>query len=187
MVCRVESDLRVHTCPPLFPIKILTSHLKTYVLINSLGMMRLFIWLFQLFCLLLLFYSQLTSSQYSQDQRSALLQFKQLFSFSEYASYHYCDQYSYPKMESWKEGTDCCSWDGVTCDRVRGDVIGLDLSCSWLQGTIPSNSSLFLLHYLQRINLAFNNFEYSPISSGFGQFARLRYLNLSSSDRKSVV
>ena len=28
LVCRVESDLRVHTCPPLFPIKILTSHLK---------------------------------------------------------------------------------------------------------------------------------------------------------------
>ncbi|KAM3696221.1 hypothetical protein ACJW31_06G021900 [Castanea mollissima] len=82
-------------------------------------------------------------------------------------------------MESWKEGTDCCSWDGVTCDSVRGDVIGLDLSCSWLYGTIPSNASLFLLPHLQRLNLAFNDFNYSQISSGFGRFAKLRYLNLS--------
>jgi Leucine-rich repeat (LRR) protein len=103
-----------------------------------------------------------------------------LFSFSEYVSSGYCDD-SYPKMESWKEGTDCCSWDGVTCDRVRGDVIGLDLSCSWLNGTIPSNSTLFLLPHLQLLNLAFNDFHFSLISSGFGQFPRLRYLNLSSS------
>jgi hypothetical protein len=184
----------VHTCPSLFPIKILTSMLITYVLINSLGMMRWFIWLSQLFYLLLLLYSQFTSSfslsspfssssalLCSQEQSIALLQFKGLFSFSEDASSDYCDQHSYPKMETWKEGSDCCSWDGVTCDRVRGDVIGLDLSCSWLEGTIPSNSSLFLLHHLQRINLAFNNFESWPISSGFGQFSRLRYLNLSHS------
>ena len=155
---------------------------------NSSGIMRWFIWLSQLFYLLLLFYSQLTSSSSSffnssspllcsQDQSSALLQFKQLFSLSEYV---HCD-ISYPKMESWKEGTDCCSWDGVTCDSVRGDVIGLDLSCSWLDGTIPSNASLFLLPHLQRLNLAFNDFGGSPISSGFGGFAKLRYLNLSGS------
>ncbi|XP_030949470.1 receptor-like protein Cf-9 [Quercus lobata] len=84
-------------------------------------------------------------------------------------------------MESWKEGTDCCSWDGVTCDSVRGDVIGLDLSCSWLYGTIPFNSSLFLLPHLQWLNLASNNFNYSSISSRFGQFARLKHLDLSHS------
>ncbi|XP_030928393.1 receptor-like protein 6 [Quercus lobata] len=125
----------------------------------------------------------------SQDQSSALLQFKQLFSLWEYAS-DICDYYgqrSYPKIESWKEGTDCCSWDGVTCDSVRGDVIGLDLSCSRLYGTIPSNTSLFLLPHLQRLNLAFNYFNYSQISSGFGRFAKLRYLNLSRSDFEGQV
>ena len=161
---------------------------------NSSGIMRWFIWLSQLFYLLLLFYSQLTSSSSSffnssspllcsQDQSSALLQFKQLFSLSEYV---HCD-ISYPKMESWKEGTDCCSWDGVTCDSVRGDVIGLDLSCSWLYGTIPSNASLFLLPHLQRLNLALNYFGGSQISSGFGRFAKLRYLNLSDSDFEGQV
>ncbi|KAL0000616.1 hypothetical protein SO802_014397 [Lithocarpus litseifolius] len=162
--------------------------------------MRWFIWLSQLFYLLLLFYSQLTSSSSSsfnssspllcsQDQSSALLQFKQLFSFLKYASLS-CDfygQHSYPKMESWKEGTDCCSWDGVTCDSVRGDVIGLNLSCSWLYGSIPSNASLFLLPHLQRLNLAFNYFGDSPISSGFVRFAKLRYLNLSQSSFEGQV
>ena len=157
--------------------------------------MRWFIWLSQLFYLLLLLYSQLTSSSssssfsspstliYSQYQSSALLQFKHLFSFTQLASFD-CDrvgQHSYPKMENWNEGTDYCSWDGVTCDRVRGDVIGLDLSCSRLDGTIPYNSSLFLLTRLQLLNLAFNEFHQSLISSGFGQFSRLRYLNLSHS------
>ena len=67
----------------------------------------------------------------------------------------------------------------VTCDRVKGNLIGFDLSCSWLQGTIPPNSTLFLLSHLQYLNLAFNDFDFSLISSGFGQFTRLRYLNLS--------
>ncbi|XWS27756.1 hypothetical protein CRYUN_Cryun25bG0007900 [Craigia yunnanensis] len=80
---------------------------------------------------------------------------------------------------SWNETVDCCSWDGVTCDKVTGYVIGLDLSCSWLQGTIPPNSSLFLLTHLRKLNLAYNDFNSSQISSDFVQFASLGQLNLS--------
>uniref|UniRef100_A0A2N9EGA2 Uncharacterized protein n=1 Tax=Fagus sylvatica TaxID=28930 RepID=A0A2N9EGA2_FAGSY len=90
-------------------------------------------------------------------------------------------------MESWEEGIDCCSWAGVTCDRMGRDVIGLDLSDSGLQGTIPSNSSLFHLSHLQWLNLSFNNFSPSPISSGFGQFGKLKYLNLSRSQFSGQV
>ena len=144
------------------------------------------IWLSQLFYLLLLLYSQLTSTSSSallcsQDQSYALLQFKHLFSFSKEAS-SFCEEVghlSYPKMESWQEDTNCCLWDGVRCDTASGDVVGLDLSCSWLNGTIPSNSFLFLLPHLQHLNLAYNYFNHSPISFRFGQFARLNYLNLS--------
>ncbi|KAK6271471.1 hypothetical protein POUND7_008569 [Theobroma cacao] len=88
---------------------------------------------------------------------------------------------SYPKTNSWKNGTDCCSWDGVTCDSATGYVIGLDLSCSWLLGSITSNSSLFLLRNLQMLNLAHNDFKASTVSSEFGNFASLMHLNLSSS------
>ena len=143
----------------------------------------------QLFYLLLLLYSQITSSSSSsfsspstlicsQYQSSALLQFKHLFSFTQDASSDVC-QHSYPKMENWKEGTDCCSWDGVTCDSMRGDVIGLDLSCSWLSGTIPFNSTLFLLTHLQWLNLTSNDFLFLLIASRFGQFTRLKHPNLS--------
>ncbi|KAI8570862.1 hypothetical protein RHMOL_Rhmol01G0070600 [Rhododendron molle] len=97
----------------------------------------------------------------------------------------YCDNYygipSFPKTLSWDENAahDCCEWDGVTCDGLTGNVIGLDLSCSQLYGTIQPNSSLFQLSHLQRLNLALNDFNSSRISYAFGSFASLTHLNLS--------
>ncbi|KAL9458674.1 hypothetical protein AB3S75_007527 [Citrus x aurantiifolia] len=140
---------------------------------------------YQLFICLQLFllYSQCSAILCSHHQSSSLLQFKQLFSFQKDSSSD-CEGYqqSRPKMMTWKEDADCCSWDGVTCDSATGHVIGLDLSCSWLHGNIPSNSSLSLLPRLRKLNLAFNDFNYSEISSGFtAQFPSLTLLNLSSS------
>ncbi|XWS09702.1 hypothetical protein CRYUN_Cryun39dG0011900 [Craigia yunnanensis] len=111
----------------------------------------------------------------SHDEAAALIQFKSSFSIYPYPRYcnYISDIISYPKTDSWNEGTDCCSWDGVTCDNIKGQVIGLDLSCSFLYGTIPSNSSLFLLSHLQKLNLAFNDFNHSKMSSKFGKFASL--------------
>ncbi|MFQ6641984.1 hypothetical protein Gotur_016039, partial [Gossypium turneri] len=113
---------------------------------------------------------------------SSLIQFKDSFSITEDASF-YCDDSaglkSYPKTNSWKEGTDCCSWDGVTCDHLNAHVIALDLSCSWLYGTFPSNTTLFLLPHLQKLNLAYNDFNLSEIPSELGRFTSLFYLNLS--------
>ncbi|GAB4849700.1 hypothetical protein Ancab_004494 [Ancistrocladus abbreviatus] len=88
---------------------------------------------------------------------------------------------------SWKEGSDCCEWDGVNCDHLTGYVVGLDLSCSTLKGGIESGSSLFQLHHLRSLNLAFNDFFPSPISSEFGRFSHLKYLNLSSSGFSGIV
>ncbi|CAL5328145.1 unnamed protein product [Camellia sinensis] len=127
----------------------------------------------------------------TQQQTSALLQFKQQFSFNNDASYGYCDSVgilSYPKMESWKEGSDCCSWDGVECDNNTSQVTGLDLSCSWLLGTIHPNSTIFYYFpHLQSLNLAFNDFGMSRISSEFSRFTRLTHLNLSDSSFSGKV
>ncbi|KAL5735777.1 hypothetical protein ACOSQ2_030565 [Xanthoceras sorbifolium] len=123
-------------------------------------------------CLLLLFsYLQVTSSLSlnsasqsrklcSSEESFALLNFKNSISINSSASSH-CDYYavSYPRTASWKQGSDCCSWDGVTCDTFIGHVTSLDLSSSWLLGTLEVNSSLFLLHHLRNLNLAFNNFQ----------------------------
>ncbi|KAI4305806.1 hypothetical protein L6164_029149 [Bauhinia variegata] len=117
------------------------------------------------------------------DQSSALLHFKNSFSLNTEAS-EWCDIYRnspYPKTASWQNGSDCCLWDGVTCDTISGNVIGLDLSCSWLQGTFHQNSTFFQLTHLQTLNLAFNDFNGSPMPSHFGGLQSLVYLNLSQS------
>ncbi|EOY19927.1 Receptor like protein 6, putative [Theobroma cacao] len=151
--------------------------------------MAWFAWLYQMLCILLfslklqaILSASLPSSTHI-DEGAALLQFKSTFSLNNMSSSG-CGLVgikSYPKTNSWKNGTDCCSWDGVTCDSATGYVIGLDLSCSWLLGSITSNSSLFLLRNLQMLNLAHNDFKASTVSSEFGNFASLMHLNLSSS------
>lgn len=115
----------------------------------------------------------------ARDQSIHLLQFKESFLIDPYASFEGCAN---AKTESWKEGTDCCLWDGVTCDIKSGQVIGLDLACSMLYGTLHSNSTLFSLHHLQKLDLAYNDFNLSHISSQFGHFSSLTHLNLNYSD-----
>jgi len=127
------------------------------------------------FLFLFHFHSTISSSHFcALDQSLSLLQFKESFSINSSAS----ARFQHPKTESWKEGTDCCLWDGVTCDMKTGHVTGLDLPCSMLYGTLHSNSTLFSLHHLQKLDLSDNHFNFSHISSRFGQFSNLTLLNL---------
>ncbi|PPD67745.1 hypothetical protein GOBAR_DD35381 [Gossypium barbadense] len=77
------------------------------------------------------------------------------------------DSSCYPKTSYWNESTNCCSWKGVNCDKASGQVFGLDLSCSLLVGSLSPNTSPFRLQGLKRLNLASNDFNASPIQSGF--------------------
>ena len=121
------------------------------------------------------FHSTISSSHFcAPDQSLSLLQFKESFSINSSAS----ELCQHPKTESWKEGTDCCLWDGVTCELETGPVTGLDLSCSMLYGTLHSNSTLFSLHHLHKLDLSDNDFQSSHISSQFGQLSNLTHLNL---------
>ncbi|KAK8563931.1 hypothetical protein V6N12_036066 [Hibiscus sabdariffa] len=79
------------------------------------------------------------------------------------------------KMEEWNQGTDCCSWGGITCD-VSGRVIGLDLSYQSISGEINNSNSLFRLQHLQQLNLAYNTFI-SEFPSGFGNLTNLRNIS----------
>ncbi|KAM5556504.1 hypothetical protein ABKV19_024072, partial [Rosa sericea] len=117
------------------------------------------------------------------EESSALLQFKQSFTIDASASGL---EGAYPKVLSWKQAqggnnTSCCTWDGVECDEHTGHVIGLDLRSSCLYGSIHSNSSLFSLVHLQRLNLADNHFNYSQIPTSIRNFPRLTHLDLSAS------
>ncbi|KAK4607821.1 hypothetical protein RGQ29_001581 [Quercus rubra] len=140
---------------------------------------------FSLLLSLLFFHAQFpfSSSLSSNSHCSALLHFNRSLSLNSSASPYsptieMCFN-SYPKTGSWKEDKDCCTWDGVVCDNSTRHVIALDLSCSWLYGSFPSNSTLFLLRHLRSLNLAGNYFDYSLISPEFGRFQSLTHLNLS--------
>ncbi|CAL5443110.1 unnamed protein product [Camellia sinensis] len=152
------------------------------------------IWLFQFLLYFMQYHQVSCSSSISSfstcthhlcphDQRFALLQFKHMFTINTSTDASlWCEHLDLasPKMLSWNEScTDCCSWEGVTCDGLTGHVIGLDLSCSQLYGSIHPNSSLFQLSHLHHLNLAFNHFNYSHIPSAFAHFPNLTHLNLS--------
>ncbi|ESR52391.1 hypothetical protein CICLE_v10010867mg [Citrus x clementina] len=113
------------------------------------------------------------------DERSALLQFKENRISGDFYAWKFdC----HPTMASWKpeEGNvDCCSWDGVHCNKNTGHVIKLDLSHSCLFGSINSSSSLFKLVHLEWLNLALNDFNSSEIPPEIINLSRLSYLNLS--------
>ncbi|XP_021834171.1 receptor-like protein 12 [Prunus avium] len=114
------------------------------------------------------------------EESSALLQFKESFMIDKSAS---SNDGAYPKVSSWKPvgggNSSCCSWDGVECDEMTGHVIGLNLSSSYLYGSLDSNSSLFSLVHLQRLSLSDNNFNYSQIPSSIRNFPGLTHLDLS--------
>nr|GEZ02759.1 leucine-rich repeat-containing protein [Tanacetum cinerariifolium] len=80
-------------------------------------------------------------------------------------------------MTSWNTSTDCCNWDGVTCDSSTGDVIELDLNCGRLQGTIHHNSTLFNLPHLTYLDLSHNRLN-GTLPSGLFTSPSLQYLSL---------
>ncbi|XP_008227117.1 PREDICTED: receptor-like protein 12 [Prunus mume] len=118
------------------------------------------------------------------DDNSALLQFKNSFSIDtslELELLNGTTLYSNSTI-SWQKGTDCCSWRGITCEKMTGHVIGLNLGFGGLQGNILSNSSLFSLGHLKRLDLSSNDFRGSPIPSKFGGFVSMTHLDLSYSN-----
>ncbi|BBG97330.1 receptor like protein 6 [Prunus dulcis] len=97
------------------------------------------------------------------EERSALLQFKESFIIDKSASRY---DGAYPKVSSWKPArggnSSCCLWDGVECDEKTGHVIGLNLSSGYLYGivetsTIRYESLVQNLTSLETLSLSFIN------------------------------
>ncbi|KAL1174383.1 hypothetical protein V6Z11_A04G007900 [Gossypium hirsutum] len=150
-----------------------------------------------LFLCLFLFFPHLYASSSSgshscsHHEAASLIQFKNSFSITQTVhAVRYCSHIvgfqSYPKTNSWKEDTDCCSWDGVTCHHLNAHVIALDLSCSRLYGNFPSNTTLFHLPHLQKLDLSYNDFNLSKIPSDFNNVS-LKFLDLSHSNLSGPV
>lgn len=113
--------------------------------------------------LILLRYASPTAHLGHAHECSALLQFWSSFTINpKIETVLYCNENcmnisSHPTTNSWKGGTECCAWDGITCDNVTGNVIELNLTCSHLQGTLHSITDLFSLSGLQSLQFGGNN------------------------------
>ncbi|KAI3750527.1 hypothetical protein L2E82_21168 [Cichorium intybus] len=112
------------------------------------------------------------SATCQSDQQSILIQLKNELHFNSSLS---------SKLEYWNPNVaDCCTWLGVNCSN-GGQVISLDLSNETISGPINDSSALFRLKNLETLNLAANNFNFTPIPSRFGSLTSLKNLNLSNS------
>ncbi|XP_042019472.1 receptor-like protein 7 [Salvia splendens] len=105
------------------------------------------------------------------DQKLLLLQLKDELIFDSSIS---------TKLARWNESDECCTWSGVQCDAF-GYVVSLQLDGEAIYGGIGNSSSLFRFKYLQKLNLAYNrfNFNVDPIPKGIGNLTYLTHLNLS--------
>jgi len=130
-----------------------------------------------------------TPSLCRSDQADALLKLKQSFNF------HYSDlytPYSFTTLPSWQAGTDCCTWEGVSCSNSTGHVTALNLGGFGLHSN-GIDPVLFNLTFLRLLDLSINNFATlvprgtsanrtgSRPSVGFERLALLTHLNLSNS------
>lgn len=116
----------------------------------------------------------ISTTQCRPEQRNALLEFKNEFEVQNSSSgdcYINCGSKVSFSPESWVNNTNCCYWDGVTCDAKTGKVIALNLSGGCLLGRFHSNA-LQNLGSLSILDLSLNNF-YGQI---FFSIRKLSYL-----------
>ncbi|KAK3020662.1 hypothetical protein RJ639_046255 [Escallonia herrerae] len=149
------------------------------------GNRRQLMWVYQLLPIILhlqhqfaFSLSNLSSSPHNHlcpyEQKFALLQFKQSFSVNISVSAD-CDsngKSSYAKTMSWDKSADCCTWDGVTCDEVQGNVIA-----SFRVPSLPTPA--FYNFLTSRNSTLLIIISLSRISHRFGGFSCLTHLNLS--------
>ncbi|XP_023635088.1 receptor-like protein 12 isoform X2 [Capsella rubella] len=108
------------------------------------------------------------------DQKNALLEFKNEFYVQDFNANGVAGD---KKTETWRNNTDCCSWDGITCNPKTGKVVELDLMNSFLNGPLRYDSSLFKLQYLHSLDLGSNNLS-GMLPDSIGNLEYLRVLSL---------
>ncbi|WVZ95174.1 hypothetical protein U9M48_040971 [Paspalum notatum var. saurae] len=94
------------------------------------------------------------------DQAKALLQLKRSFDFSG----------STTRLLSWRNGTDCCLWEGVGCDTSSGQVTILDLNNRHLYSN-NLDPVLFSFISLRHLDLSNNDIGGFIPAPGFERYS----------------
>ncbi|XP_028550161.1 receptor-like protein Cf-9 homolog isoform X5 [Dendrobium catenatum] len=93
--------------------------------------------------------------------------------------------FSYFLFNTWIPGTNCCNWEGVTCDEWSR-VISLDLSNQGLDGEIPP--TIGQLTSLQVLNMSHNYLTGIGIFAFLGLFKPLiQQVNRKNSSWRSIL
>lgn len=113
------------------------------------------------------------------EQRAALFEFKKELEIKFSCKSYLTDDDSVGpyKTESWKNNTDCCYWDGITCNPRTGKVTEINLSSSCLYGRFHSNT-LQNLAFLTFLDLSYNEL-YGQIGSSVGELSHLISFDIS--------
>jgi len=87
-------------------------------------------------------------------------------------------------VNGWLQSADPCdgTWDGITCDNDKMNIVEIDLSYSGMTGT--PDDMIFNLPRLQVLNLSYNEINFS--FSGIGAAKDLRVLRLSETQVTSL-
>ncbi|XP_039129132.1 receptor-like protein 6 [Dioscorea cayenensis subsp. rotundata] len=146
---------------------------------RSVSIFLLFIPCSFLFLFILVPFSLSSSTSANSQQCLDLLDLKKSFimlNASTDIDYYFPATTSLPH---WLPGTDCCGWEGVSCDEASDLVVSLDLSERYMGGNIMP--SLFNLTSLQTLNLAYNSFNQlsAVLLLDLEKLANLTHLNLS--------
>jgi Leucine-rich repeat (LRR) protein len=99
----------------------------------------------------------------NEQEKSSLLQFLAGLSYEDGIA------------KSWQDGTDCCKWEGITCNET-GTVIEVSLASRSLEGSI--SPSLSELTGLLRLNLSYNSLSGS-LPSGLLSSGNITVLDVS--------
>ncbi|KAL5730636.1 hypothetical protein ACHQM5_003436 [Ranunculus cassubicifolius] len=117
-----------------------------------------------------------------ETERTALLQIKASLTLTptDYALSYYPNEIPTDPFGTWinKKGSDCCSWELVTCDNTSGRIIQLSLAYVYNDHQFLNASAFLPLEDLQHLDLSENGIKGWRDNEGIEKLSKLKDLEV---------